>query len=124
MDLDALALAAFEGLPGARLAGVVDMRTGFFLAIEVGSCKPEEADLLAASTREIFDGDFTSGLRRAYGAADDSQAVQEVIVLGDKVTFMFARVRPGDDAALAVACGRDVNLGIILTKTRELVRAR
>jgi hypothetical protein len=122
MDVDALALAAFEGVPGARLAGVIDMLTGLYLALEAGSCDPQEADLLAASVREMFAGEPAAGLRRSFAQAGDRQDVQEVIVLGEKAVFMFARVRSAEDAALAVACGRDVNLGIILTKTRELVR--
>lgn len=122
MDADALALAAFLGIPGARLAGVIDMCTGFYLALEVGSCDPQEADGLAATVRELFDGERAAGLRRSYANADETQGLQEILVMGEKATFMFARVRGTDDAALAIACGRDVNLGIILTKTRELVR--
>jgi hypothetical protein len=122
MDADALASAAFESVPGARLAGVVDMRTGFFLAVEMGSCEPEEADLLAAAAREVFEGELTAGLRRSYAKSGDAQGVQEVIVMGDKAVFLLARVRQHDDAALAIACGHDANLGIILTKTREVLR--
>ncbi len=122
MDADALALAAFLGIPGARLAGVIDMCTGLYLALEVGSCDPREADGLAVSVREMFDGDRAAGFRRSYATSDETQGVQEILVMGEKAIFMFARVRGTDDAALAVACGRDVNLGIILTKTRELVR--
>jgi predicted regulator of Ras-like GTPase activity (Roadblock/LC7/MglB family) len=123
VDVDAVAAAAFGTVPGARLAGVVDMRTGLFLSLELGDCQPDEADLLAAAVREIFDGQLAPALRCSFARAAGPQQLEEVIVMGEKAVFLFARIGESEDAALAVACGRESNLGILLTKTREVARA-
>lgn len=113
MDVEALAAATFSRVPGARLAGVLDMTTGMFLAIEAGNSAPEELDLLAVSAREVFDGLSAAGLRRSFIEANDEQQLREVIVVGDKTVFVFARVPPVEDAAIVVACDKKTHLGLI-----------
>jgi hypothetical protein len=113
MDVEALAAATFSRVPGARLAGVLDMTTGMFLAVEGGNSAPEELDLLAVSAREVFDGMSAAGLRRSFIEQNDEQQLREVIVVGDKTVFVFARVMPAEDAALVVACDKKTHLGLI-----------
>jgi hypothetical protein len=122
MDVDALAAAAFEGVPGARLAGVLDMQTAFFLALEAGACRTEEADALAASAREVFDGPLTAGLRRTLVPAGRAQRLEEVLVVGQETVFLFARISAETETALVLACDRETNLGIMLTRARQLAR--
>jgi hypothetical protein len=113
MDVDVLASTAFDRVPGALLAGVVDMTTGMFLSVKSGSASPEEVDLLAVSAREVFDGFLGAGLRQSFIEANDRQQLTEVIVIGDKTVFVFARVFPSEDAAIVVACDKKTNLGMI-----------
>jgi predicted regulator of Ras-like GTPase activity (Roadblock/LC7/MglB family) len=113
MDVEALASATFARVPGARLAGVLDMATGMFLAIEGGNSAPEELDLLAVSAREVFDGLSAAGLRRSFIERNDEQELKEVIVVGDKTVFVFTRVHPAEDAAIVVACDKKTQLGLI-----------
>src|SRR5690606_33723816 len=48
MDVETLASTTYSRVPGARLAGVVDMATGMFLAIEAGDQQQQqELDMLA-----------------------------------------------------------------------------
>lgn len=113
MDAEALASATFARVPGARLAGVLDMTTGMFLAVEGGNSAPEELDLLAVSAREVFDGLSAAGLRRSFIEKNDEQRLTEVIVVGDKTVFVFARVPPTEDTAIVVACDKKTQLGLI-----------
>lgn len=126
MDVEALVSATFSRVPGARLAGVIDMTTGMFLAVEAGNAPPEELDLLAVSAREVFDGISAAGLRRSFIEANDEQRLREVIVVGDKTIFVFARVSRDDDATLVVACDKKAQLGMItmvLSKIRASAEA-
>lgn len=113
MDVEALAATTFSRVPGARLAGVLDMTTGMFLAVEAGNSAPEEIDLLAVSAREMFDGLSAAGLRRSFIERNDQQQLNEVIVVGDKTVFVFSRVPPSEDAAIVVACDKKTQLGLI-----------
>jgi hypothetical protein len=113
MDVDHLASITFARVPGARLAGVVDMTTGMFLAVEAGNCPEHELDSLAVSAREIFEGVLGAGLRRSFIDSNDQQRIKEVIVVGDKTVFVFSRVTGQADVALLVACDKRTQLGMI-----------
>jgi hypothetical protein len=113
MDVDVLASTAFDRVPGALLAGVVDMTTGMFLSLRTGGAAPEETDLLAVSAREVFDGILGAGLRQSFLEQNDQQQLTEVIVIGDKTVFVLSRVLPTEDAAIVVACDKKTNLGMI-----------
>jgi hypothetical protein len=113
MDADVVASTAFDRVPGALLAGVVDMATGMFLALKAGGAAPEEIDLLAVSAREVFDGHLGAGLRQSFIEARDQQQLTEVIVIGNKTVFVFARMFRSEDAAIVVACDKKTNLGMI-----------
>jgi predicted regulator of Ras-like GTPase activity (Roadblock/LC7/MglB family) len=113
MDVDVLASTAFDRVPGALLAGVVDMATGMFLSLRTGGAAPEETDLLAVSAREVFDGILGAGLRQSFLEHNDQQQLTEVIVIGDKTVFVLSRVLPTEDAAIVVACDKKTNLGMI-----------
>lgn len=122
MDVDTLASATYSRVPGARLAGVVDMTTGMFLAVEAGGLPQAEVDLLAASAREVLAGAPAAGLRRSFTGSNDEQHVEEVIVVGDKTTFVICRTKHLGDTAIVVACDRREHLGLItmtLAKIRD-----
>ncbi len=113
MDMDTLASLTFSQVPGARLAGVVDMTTGMFLAIEAGNLPQRELDLLAISARELFFGAVGTGLRQSFVGENDRQQLKDVIVVGEKTVFMFARLPQSDAAAIVVACDKKAQLGMI-----------
>lgn len=121
MDADTLASIAFTRVPGARLAGVVDMTTGMFLAVEAGNLPQQELDLLAVSAREVLAGALSAGLRQSFVQESDRQDLKEVIVVGDKTVFVVSRVKSGDDTALVVACDKKAHLGMI-TMTISKIR--
>jgi predicted regulator of Ras-like GTPase activity (Roadblock/LC7/MglB family) len=121
MDVDTLASTAFSRVPGARLAGVVDMTTGMFVALEAGNLQQEELDLLAVSAREILAGAPAAGLRHSFAADNDPQQLKEVIVIGEKTTFLICRANHLDDTAIVVACDRREHLGLI---TMEMAKIR
>lgn len=120
MDAETLAADAFSRVPGARLAGVVDMTTGMFLAVEAGNAPQQELDLLAVSAREIFAGAQLSGLRHSFIENNDRQQLKEVIVVGEKTVFVFVRVRQSEEAALVVACDKKTHLGMITMMIAKL----
>ena len=122
MDADTLASTAYSRVPGARLAGVVDMTTGMFLAVEAGGLQPAEADLLALSAREVLAGVPAAGVRRAFTGSNDEQHLEEVIVVGEKTTVVICRAVHRADIAIVVACDRREHLGMItmtLAKIRD-----
>lgn len=122
MDLDALASTTYSRVPGARLAGVVDMTTGMFVALEADNLPQRELDMLAVSTREVFAGGMAEGLRRSFIHENDQQQLKEVIVVGDKTVFVICRALHLEDTAIVVACDKSEHLGLItmtLAKIRD-----
>jgi hypothetical protein len=119
MDVDTLAATTFSRVPGARLAGVVDMTTGMFVAVEAGNLQQEEVDLLAVSAREVLSGMLAAGLRRSFIGDNAEQQLKEVIVIGDTTTFVICRAIHLADTAIVVACHKREHLGMItLTMAR------
>jgi predicted regulator of Ras-like GTPase activity (Roadblock/LC7/MglB family) len=121
MDVETLASTTFSRVPGARLAGVVDMTTGMFLALEAGNLQQEELDMLAVSAREVLAGAPAAGLRHSFASDNDPQQLKEVIVVGDKTTFVICRAIHLEDTAIVVACDRREHLGLI-TMTMAKIR--
>jgi hypothetical protein len=122
MDVDTLASTTFARVPGARLAGVVDMTTGMFLAVEAGDLQQDEVDLLAVSAREVLAGAPAAGLRRSFLGNKAEQQLNEVIVVGEKTTIVICRAVHLEDTAIVVACDRREHLGMItmtMTKIRD-----
>ena len=121
MDADTLASTTFRRVPGARLAGVVDMTTGMFVAVEAGNLQQQELDRLAVSAREVFAGALSAGLRQSFVHENEEQQLREVIVVGDKTTFVICRALHVADTAIVVACDRKEHLGMI-TMTMAKIR--
>jgi predicted regulator of Ras-like GTPase activity (Roadblock/LC7/MglB family) len=121
MDVDTLASTAYARVPGARLAGVVDITTGMFVALEAGNLPQEELDLLAISAREVLTGVHAAGLRRSFTTDNDLQQLKEVIVVGEKTTFVICRAVHIEDTAIVVACDKREHLGLI-TMTMAKIR--
>jgi len=121
MDVDTLASTAYTRVPGARLAGVVDMTTGMFVALEAGNLRQEELDLLAVAAREVLAGAPAAGLRHSFATDNDAQQVKEVIVVGEKTTFVICRAVHLEDTAIVVACDKREHLGLI-TMTMAKIR--
>jgi len=122
MDVETLASTTYSRVPGARLAGVVDMTTGMFVAVEAGNLLQQELDMLAVSAREVFAGGMAEGLRRSFIEENDQQQLKEVIVVGDKTVFVICRATHLEDTAIVVACDRSEHLGMItmtLAKIRD-----
>jgi hypothetical protein len=121
MDVDTLAATTFSRVPGARLAGVVDMTTGMFVAVEAGGLQQEEVDLLAVSAREVLSGMPAAGLRRSFVGDNAEQQLKEVIVIGETTTFVICRAIHLADTAIVVACDKHEHLGMI-TMTMAKIR--
>jgi hypothetical protein len=121
MDVETLASTTYSRVPGARLAGVVDMTTGMFVAVEAGNLQQQELDLLAVSAREVFAGGMAAGLRHSFIEENDQQQLREVIVVGDKTVFVICRAVHLEDIAIIVACDRREHLGMI-TMTMAKIR--
>lgn len=122
MDAETLASTTYSRVPGARLAGVVDMTTGMFVAVEAANLQQQELDMLAVSTREMFSGGMAEGLRHSFIHANDQQQLKEVIVVGDKTVFVICRALHLEETAIVVACDRSEHLGMItmtLAKIRD-----
>jgi predicted regulator of Ras-like GTPase activity (Roadblock/LC7/MglB family) len=121
MDVETLASTTYSRVPGARLAGVVDMTTGMFVAVEAGNLQQQELDLLAVSAREVFAGGMAAGLRHSFIEENDQQQLREVIVVGDKTVFVICRAVHLEDTAIVVACDKREHLGMI-TMTMAKIR--
>jgi hypothetical protein len=122
MDVETLAATTYSRVPGARLAGVVDMTTGMFVAVEAGNLLQQELDMLAVSAREVFAGGMAEGLRRSFIEENDQQQLKEVIVVGDKTVFVICRAIHLENTAIVVACDKSEHLGMItmtLAKIRD-----
>jgi predicted regulator of Ras-like GTPase activity (Roadblock/LC7/MglB family) len=103
------------------LAGVVDMTTGMFVALEAGNLPQDELDLLAVSAREVLAGAQAAGLRHSFATDNEQQQLKEVIVVGEKTTFVICRAVHLEDTAIVVACDKSEHLGLI-TMTMAKIR--
>lgn len=123
MSAETLIGNALNDVPKAVAAGVVDMGTGMLMAIKTVESHPQAVlDMLAAATREMFEGDMVVQIeetfKRARGEEGPGHYFQEIIITSRNLIHVFARLPENDSVVLVVVTRHEANLGLVLNKVR------
>lgn len=125
MSEEAVIKDAITNVPKAVAAGMVDISSGMLLGIKTVESHPQEViDILAPATRELFEGDMITSIealfKKARGVKTDEHYFQEIMVSSSNLWHYFGRMKSNPAMVLAVVCGGDVNMGMMLMKCRSL----
>ena len=128
MDESKVVNSLIADVPKAVAAGVVDMASGMLMAIKTVDSHPQEVlDVLAAATADLFEGQMVKQIeaifRKVRGQKEDGSYFQEIIVTSRNLVHVFKRVPGNDGQVVCCVCRVDVNLGMALTKTRQIISA-
>lgn len=130
MSADTIVQDCLKNIPKAVAAGVVDMSSGMLLGVKTVDSHPQEVlDMVAAATRDLFEGDNVVAIEdmfkrvRGIGPNDD-RYFREMIVTSTNLVHFFGRLKAQQSVVVTVVCRGDANLGLVLTKAREICASR
>ena len=128
MSVESILTRTMNEVPKAVAVGVVDMGTGMLLGVKTVDSHPQEVlDLVAAATKDLFEGDNVTQIentfKRVRGVQTSERYFKEIIVMSTNLVHVFARLKQHQDTVAVVICRNDVNLGLALVKTRAVVAA-
>jgi len=127
MTLDATLAKAQQTVPECVAAGYVDMSTGMLLGVKTVDSHPQEVlDLVAAATADLFQGQSVTSIeklfRKSRGQPENgSHYFREIIVFSENLLHVFLRAKKKTDQAVVFVCRGNANIGMVLTKSRQLV---
>ncbi|MDH5610412.1 MAG: hypothetical protein OEY56_13120 [Cyclobacteriaceae bacterium] len=128
MRIDQALESAIKNVPKAVAAGAVDMESGMLLGIKTTASHPQEVfDLLAAATRDMYEGDnvvqIENLFKKARGVKSEEHYFREIVVFSKNLLHYFSRVKSQEKIVFAVICSVDANIGMTLVKGREIAGA-
>ncbi|MCA9650680.1 MAG: hypothetical protein H6712_19385 [Myxococcales bacterium] len=126
MSVESILTRTMNEVPKAVAVGVVDMGTGMLLGVKTVDSHPQEVlDLVAAATKDLFEGDNVTQIentfKRVRGIKSDERYFKEIVVMSTNLVHIFARLRQHQDSVAVVVCRTDTNLGLALVKMRGVV---
>ncbi|MCA9691622.1 MAG: hypothetical protein R3A51_22340 [Nannocystaceae bacterium] len=124
MSVDSLVAEVMTSVPKCVACGVVDMDSGMLLGVRTVDSHPAEVlDLVAATTKDLFEGENVTAIedafKRARGTESAERYFREILVLSKNVIHVFARLPRLPSVVLTVVCRADANLGLVLMKSRQ-----
>ncbi|MFV8749450.1 hypothetical protein ACNOYE_02735 [Nannocystaceae bacterium ST9] len=128
MSVETILVKTMSEVPKAVAAGVVDMSTGMLLGVKTVDSHPQEIlDLVAAATKDLFEGDNVTNIentfKRVRGVNTSERYFKEILVMSTNLLHIFARLRRYESAVIVVVCRADANVGLALTKMRSIATA-
>lgn len=125
MSVDTILMKTMSEVPKAVAAGVVDMSTGMLLGVKTVDSHPQEVlDLVAAATKDLFEGDnvttIENSFKRMRGVATSERYFKEIVVMSTNLVHIFARLKSMESVIAVVICRADANLGLALMKIRSI----
>jgi hypothetical protein len=125
MSVENILIKTMAEVPKAVAAGVVDMSTGMLLGVKTVDSHPQEVlDLVAAATKDLFQGDNVTAIedtfKRMRGVTTSERYFKEIIVMSTNLVHLFARLKRFDSAVVVVVCRADTNIGLALMKVRSI----
>ncbi len=125
MSVDTILMRSMKDVPKAVATGIVDMSTGMLLGVKTVDSHPQEVlDLVAAATKDMFEGDNVTAIedsfKRMRGVDTNERYFKEMIVMSTNLVHVFARLKSMQSIITVVVCRADTNLGLALMKTREI----
>lgn len=128
MSVDSICKSLLNEVPKALAAGVVDMETGMLLGVKTTDSHPQSVmDMLAAGTKEMFEGDMSmmidSTFKKSRGDTAKEPYFQEIIVNSKNLIHVFNRIPESPNIVCATVCRIDANLGLVVTKCRQIINS-
>ena len=125
MSADSIVANALANVPKAVAAGVVDIGTGMLLAVKTTESHPQTVlDLVAAGTKELFEGDSTLNIENTFkksrGDTEKNHYFQEIIINSKNLIHVFSRLASSQSIVMVVITRIDANLGSVVMKSREI----
>ena len=82
--------------------------------------------MVAAGTKELFEGDVSLSIESAFkqlrGDAGDDRYFYEMLVSSKNLIHYFGRLASNPGIVLVVICRADANLGLVVSKSRDLTK--
>ncbi len=128
MSVETILVKTMAEVPKAVAAGVVDMSTGMLLGVKTVDSHPHEVlDLVAAATKDLFEGDNVTAIentfKRVRGVQTSERYFKEIMVMSTNLLHIFARLKRYEAAVVVVVCRADTNIGLALMKMRAICGA-
>lgn len=125
MSVNSIIAKCMQDVPKIVAAGVVDMASGMLIGVKTVDSHPQEVlDLVAAATKDIYEGDNVSNIertfKRARGVKSDERYLQEIILTSTNLIHIFSRLKSNQNVVAVVVCRADTNLGMALMKARAV----
>jgi len=125
MSVDTIIQRTMSDVPKAVATGIVDMATGMLLGVKTVDSHPQEVlDLVAAATKDLFEGDNVTAIenmfKRVRGVETNERYFKEIIVMSSNLVHVFARLHSMPSMVIVTVCRADTNLGLALMKMRGI----
>lgn len=125
MSVETILTKTMREVPKVVAVGIVDMSTGMLLGVKTVDSHPQEIlDLVAAATKDLFEGDnvtmIENTFKRMRGVTSDERYFKEIIVTSTNLLHIFARIKSMQSMILTVVCRAETSLGLALMKTRAI----
>ncbi len=127
MSAETIIKRCVKEIPKCVAAGVVDLDTGMLLNVKTVDSHPQEVlDLVAAATRDLFEGDNVTTIERLFkrvrGIHNDDRYFQQILVMSTNLIHFFARLAHHSTTVVVAVCRKDANMGLILAKGKIIAK--
>ena len=128
MSAENIMKRAMKEIPKCVAAGIVDLDSGMLLNVKTVDSHPQEVlDLVAAATKDLYEGDNVTTIENAFkrirGVRSDEHYFQQILVMSRNLIHFFARLERDQGVVLVAVCRNDANLGLVLAKGRMIARS-
>lgn len=129
MSADSVIKRCMSEIPKCVAAGVVDMETGMLLGVKTIESHPQEVlDLVAAATRDMFQGDNVVTIERLFkrirGIQNSNEHYfQQILVMSSNLVHFFSRMGGDEGVVMCAVCRADANIGLIMAKGRAIAKS-
>lgn len=128
MSADSIMKRAMKEIPKCVAAGIVDLDSGMLLNVKTVDSHPQEVlDLVAAATKDLYEGDNVTTIENAFkrirGIRSDEHYFQQILVMSRNLIHFFARLDRDQGIVLVAVCRKEANLGLVLAKGRMIAKS-
>ncbi|BBM82904.1 hypothetical protein [Candidatus Uabimicrobium amorphum] len=128
MSVDSIIAKCIGEVPKALAAGVIDLDMGMLLNVKTVDSHPSEVlDLVAAATKDLFEGDNVTAIENTFkkmrGVESDERYFQEMLITSANLLHYFGRLKSNPRIAIVVVCRVDANIGMVMSKSRAIVNS-
>ncbi|MDR2857781.1 MAG: hypothetical protein LBV50_08025 [Novosphingobium sp.] len=127
MSLDKAIADAINTIPECVAGGYVDMSMGMLLGYKTLDSHPQEVlDLVAAATRDLFEGSIVKEIEQSFARSRGLQGTdfhyfQEMLIFSENLLHVFIRTKREPMHAACFVCRKSANVGMVLARSRMAI---